>query len=272
MTRSIQVVGRGVVGEATGEVLRRLGHDVWYFDIDSEKSDVPVPVDADFHFVCTPENVVEEAVLELGRNSNADPVVVRSTVPVGTVDRLNDKIEGCVLHFPEFLRETDSLMDEWNPSLLVLGTPGDNIVAPEESGKDFGTSLFDTEQCFGRHISELSQIYSPIMDLKITSAKNSELLKLGLNGFFSTVITYWNQLNVIAEATGANSHEVAALARRELRVPTYGTLHGDGFGGRCLPKDLRQLIEVGEDAGVNPSLLKEVEQFNNRIVEKEVAT
>lgn len=253
----IQVIGRGVVGEATGETLRRLGHDVWYFDVDEEVTDVEAPRDADMHFVCVPEGAVEVAVADLCEECRPDVVFVRSTVPVGTVDSLDTYFDPCVFHFPEFLRERQSLMDEWTPSLLVVGTP--------KNARNLSTDTNGEEAGYEKHIRTIKNLYSEFLTVDVTTAKNTELLKLAMNGFFSTLVSFWNEMHLVANAVGANSHEVALLARNDSRVPVYGTLHGDSFGGRCLPKDLKQLIGVAEEHNVEPQLLKAVESVNNKM-------
>lgn len=249
----IQIIGKGVVGEATGEVLSRLGNNITYYDTDPGKTDTPAPVDADQHFVCVPENAVEPALDTLASHVDPDTVHIRSTVPVGTTEQLNDSHDACIHHFPEFLRERQHIMDEWTPEFAVIGIPGE----VQDKNMEANSGHIHT-----RHLRDL---FDPLTSITETSAHQSELLKLSLNGFLSTLITYWNEIHQIASAIDANSHEIALLAREDSRVPEYGTLHGEPFGGRCLPKDLSQLIQVAEENDAQPELLKTVKNVNQKL-------
>jgi UDPglucose 6-dehydrogenase len=110
----------------------------------------------------------------------------------------------------------------------------------------------------------LKRFYSPIgCPVIVTEPTTSETVKLTLNSYFATLISFWNEIDLVARASGTSTDEVARLARLSPRVSAYGTeFFGSPFGGKCLPKDLEQTIRFAREVGVNPSLLEAVREFN----------
>lgn len=94
----------------------------------------------------------------------------------------------------------------------------------------------------------------------------SEIVKLAMNSYLATLISFWNETDKLASAVGVSSEEVAKIARYDPRVSAYGTdFFGSPFGGKCLPKNLDQFIQFGHQVGVNPTLLEAVRDFNRRL-------
>ena len=241
----IQIVGAGVVGRATGKGFARFGHRVIFCDTDEEKLEplrhefetTTEPKNADVHFVCVPEGEVESAVERL-RNLVMKPhlkhtivgdltvtyqfglVVIRSTAPPGTAKRISETGMH-VCSNPEFLREAVAEYEFLNPRMVVIG------------------------ECCPRHGDVLERLYRPFRaPIVRTDPTTAEMAKLAVNCHLAYLISFWNEVHLICERLGVNSHEVGAIASLDPRVSPYGArMHGRPFGGRCLPKDLDQMLE-----------------------------
>ena len=273
---NIVIVGGGVVGTATGLGFQRLGHDVQVWDVrgDCLAAAKGLPVanappwaswrrasPTDVIFFCVPESKIDEATLAvhqvLAPVSKEDgltvgrvgfdvqdihvPFYIRSSVPVGTCKRLSEKYGRHVGHNPEFLREAVAEYEFLNPPAVILGN------------------------CCHRHGGEMQKLYRSLRVLiHHTTPEVSELTKLAVNGYLACQVSYWNQVNLLADALGVNSHEVGMLASHcDDRVSVYGSrMHGRPYGGKCLPKDLRQLIDLCEAQKVAVPLLHAVATVN----------
>jgi nucleotide sugar dehydrogenase len=244
----IQIIGVGVVGTAQAYLASYLGHEV--FGYDPGKSSSPyakmhkeLQTDVDITFLCTPEAFIESSVEALVRNKVKGVYVIKSTVPAKTTDTLSQKFGVHISHNPEFLRESISLEDIINPHVVVIG------------------------QCCPEHANILNNFYQPLnRPIIITQPTVSETVKLSLNSYLATLITFWNQIHDLAKALGISTQEVASITKYNPRVSAYGTeFFGVPFGGKCLPKDLEQTIQVCQKAGFNPKFLQSVKDFNREI-------
>ena len=243
------VIGYGPVGKATAEVLRRLGHDVAVSDKDSGRLEeaysrgyhnLEKDSKVDILFICVPETKVLDALLSVPHGSIT---AIRSTVPPGTTDKLSEYFGHPLVHMPEFLREATALWDILNPRFILVGS---------------------------RHQEDsryLTRVFEPLLVPIITVAPStSEMVKLVLNAYFHTLISFWNEIHLISNLAGLNSHVIGKLCTQDPRVSPYGaTVHGQPAGGRCLPKDLAQLISLAEGNGYVPELLEAVQKMNDRL-------
>lgn len=239
----LEVIGyKGVVGSATYELFKRIGWEVTGSDKGDEIGH------ADVYFICVPEDVVQKPVEEIyhwvrrGRRENF-LVVVRSSVTPGTCASLGRVFAPLhICHNPEFLREAIALQDEFSPDRIVIG------------------------QCCPAHGLILEHLYKPLQRpiIKIDPT-TSELVKLASNCYLSTVISYWNTIEQIAGKLKVSGTEVGMVASMDHRISEYGARFHNKYGGRCLPKDMMQLIEFSEVLGVDPVLLKAVEEVNNSL-------
>ena len=148
---------------------------------------------------------------------------------------------------PEFLREGHAVHDFFNPARIVLGVDSDRA-------RDL-----------------LTTIYSPLLDRRdrtldsgvlVTDLSSAEIIKHASNAFLSTKISFANMVADLCEATGANVDDVTRGLGMDPRVGPEFLSPGIGFGGYCLPKDLRAFRWVGEHHGADFSLLTEVERIN----------
>src|SRR5438093_4974927 len=246
----IGVIGYGVVGSATAELLRRIGHqvaviDTDHFRMDEARSEGFAELDhettPEVLFVCVREGHVRDVVPSAPK---CPLTVSRSTVPPGTTESLSEELGRPLLFMPEILREATALWDAMNPNLIVIGCR-------------------DKEQ--GERLAEL---FTPLMaPIVLVPPSTAEMVKLTLNAYFHTLISFWNEIHLICDLTGVPSHVVGKLCSQDPRVSPYGAaMHGKPAGGTCLPKDLAQLIGFAEGNGYLPNLLTAVKDINLKVV------
>ena len=245
----VGVTGYGVVGKATADVLHRLGHSVVVHDTSPERMEAAVAegfgprheaegVEVDF--VCVPETHLEEA---LGALPESPVAVIRSTVPPGTTDRLSESFGRQFAYMPEFLREATAQWDALNPEFILIG-------------------------CYDREKGALlAELFAPLMVQVIqVTPPVAEMVKISLNAYLHTLISFWNEIHLICERIGVPSHLVGKLCAQDPRVASYGAvMHGKPAGGRCLPKDIDQLIDFAKQIEYLPGLLIEVQRLNEKV-------
>jgi len=180
-----------------------------------------------------------------------DVVVGKSTVPVGTAARLAPMIEavGARLAWnPEFLREGYAVKDTLGPDRLVYGV---------RDGDDASVAALD-------------EVYAATIGggtpRIVTDYATAELVKVAANAFLATKISFINAMAEIAEATGADVTQLADAIGHDARIGRRFLNSGLGFGGGCLPKDIRAFVARAEELGVGNSLnfLREVDEINLR--------
>lgn len=219
-------------------------------------------------FICvgTPEgeygksdlSAIEKVAKEIGNNlTNYKLIVEKSTVPVTTGDWIkkiiieNSKKDVAfdVASNPEFLREGTALYDLLNPDRIVLGVETDKA-------KNLLTEIYKSFDC-------------PIFT---TDMKTVEITKHASNAFLAMRVSFINMISDICERTGGDVTKVATAMGLDPRIGQSYLHAGIGYGGYCLPKDIRSLINIGNELNLDLHLLKSVELINNQrinlIVEK----
>jgi UDPglucose 6-dehydrogenase len=199
---------------------------------------------------------VDAAVRSLAPHlAPGDLVTGKSTVPVGTAARLAELIratapDAMLAWNPEFLREGFALHDTMSPDRLVYGVPGD------ETGVAAATMLDEVYRAaLSRNTPRLVLDYA-----------TAELVKVAANAFLATKISFINAMAEIAEATGADVTMLADAIGHDVRIGRKFLNSGLGFGGGCLPKDIRAFQARADELGVGSSLafLGEVDAINLR--------
>ncbi|MEU3613152.1 UDP-glucose/GDP-mannose dehydrogenase family protein [Streptomyces sp. NPDC006872] len=220
----------------------------------------------DVHFVCvgTPQQqgshaadmkYVDSAVGELAQHLTRRALVVgKSTVPVGTAARLTDLVQrtapaGTDVELawnPEFLREGYAVDDTLRPDRLVFGT----------------ASEWAEEQLRAAFAPVIAQ-GTPVV---VTDLPTAELVKVAANSFLATKISYINAMAEVCEATGADVTGLATALAYDDRIGGRFLKPGLGFGGGCLPKDIRAFSHRAEELGVGQAVafLREVDAINQR--------
>ncbi|MEO6827703.1 MAG: UDP-glucose/GDP-mannose dehydrogenase family protein [Microbacteriaceae bacterium] len=185
--------------------------------------------------------------------ASGDLVVGKSTVPVGTAARLAERVvaSGATLVWnPEFLREGFAVSDTIKPDRLVYGVSGD------AAGE--------------RAVAVLDQVYAEALAAGtpriVSDYATAELVKVSANAFLATKISFINAMAEIAEVVGADVTKLADAIGFDERIGRKFLNAGVGFGGGCLPKDIRAFTARAEELGRGESVafLKEVDQINLR--------
>ncbi|MCW2491768.1 MAG: UDP-glucose 6-dehydrogenase [Frankiales bacterium] len=290
----LTVIGTGYLGATHAAAMAELGHDVLGIDVDISKvarlnaGEVPFfepglpellqrnlaagrlrfttsyPEIGEFgevHFICvgTPQKqgefaadltYVDGAVQALLTVLKAGSLVVgKSTVPAGTAARLAVDIEAAgadLVWNPEFLREGFAVEDTLRPDRIVMGVADD------------------------RAAKVMSEVYQQILEtgtpLIVTDFATAELVKVAANSFLATKISFINAMAEICEHTGADVTQLAAALSHDERIGGKFLHAGLGFGGGCLPKDIRAFMARAEELGVDQAVmfLKEIDAINMR--------
>ncbi|HEY5999166.1 MAG TPA: UDP-glucose/GDP-mannose dehydrogenase family protein [bacterium] len=194
---------------------------------------------------------VDEVAEAIGRNLNGYKVVVtKSTVPIGTGERVRGIIErhnanGArfdVVSNPEFLREGSAIEDFMRPDRVVIGADSDQAVAIM---RDLYAPLYLIE--------------TPIV---ITNVASSEMIKYASNAFLATKISFINEMAEICERVGADVHQVAKGMGLDKRINPKFLHPGPGYGGSCFPKDTSALVQIAGDHGYRLRIVEAVLEVN----------
>lgn len=187
-----------------------------------------------------------------------DVVAGKSTVPVGTAARLAPRVaaHGATLVWnPEFLREGWAVKDTIDPDRLVAGVPSEDGALTDDGERTAGI---------------LREVYHPSIakgtPFIVTDYATAELVKVAANAFLATKISFINAMAEIAEVTGADVTTLADAIGHDARIGRRFLGAGIGFGGGCLPKDIRAFSARAEELGRGESVafLREVDAINLR--------
>ncbi|MDH6136928.1 UDPglucose 6-dehydrogenase [Kitasatospora sp. MAA4] len=305
MALRISVIGTGYLGATHAACLAELGFEVLGMDIDPEKlaslaagkvpmyepglselllkhvaghegstgrlrftaSSQEVAEFADVHFICTntPQkkgefaadmSYVDAAVDALAPHLTRPALVVgKSTVPVGSASRLLDRLRALapagdaveLAWNPEFLREGYAVGDTLHPDRLVVGV---------REG--------------GRAEELLREVYATLLDegvpLVVTDFATAELVKAAANSFLATKISFINAMAEVCESAGADVTQLSKALSYDERIGGRFLQAGLGFGGGCLPKDIRAFMARAGELGADQALtfLREVDSINMR--------
>lgn len=299
----ISVVGCGYLGAVHAACMAELGHTVVGLDVDSEKVAALASGVAPFHepgfpevlrrgvdsgrlsFTTNPADIAPAQVHFIGVGTpqeagrlNADmtyvkqavaticevadtsdgPVLVagKSTVPVGTAQAIVEQhprfSDDLLLAWnPEFLREGHAVNDTLSPDRLVYGLPDDR--ARGEQAKEL------LDECYAPLIAD----ETPVV---LANYPTAELVKVAANSFLATKISFINAMAELCEATGADVTRLASAIGHDDRIGSKFLQAGIGFGGGCLPKDIRAFMARAGELGVDEALtfLREVDAINLR--------
>ena len=292
----LSVIGTGYLGAVHAACMAELGFDVVGIDVDEAKistlqagkapffepdfepilsrniaagrltftTDFSAMADADVHFVCvgTPQaadslaadtRYVDAAIDEVARYARAGSVVAgKSTVPVGTAARLQERLlEKSEHHIelawnPEFLREGFAVEDTLHPDRIVIGTNGPSA---ESLLREVYASMIAADTPF-----------------LVTDYPTAELVKVSANAFLATKISFINAMAEVCETVGGDVVALADAIGHDVRIGRRFLNAGIGFGGGCLPKDIRAFQARAAELGVEEAVafLRDVDAVNMR--------
>lgn len=200
---------------------------------------------------------VLQVATEIGRYMTTPLIVVdKSTVPVGTADKVKsviekelekrgENIEFHVVSNPEFLKEGDAINDFMKPDRVVVGT----------EDKDTAETM--------------RQLYAPFfrssMDrMLVMDVRSAEMTKYVANAMLATKISFMNEVANICELVGADVNKVRIGIGSDSRIGYSFIYPGSGYGGSCFPKDVKALKKTAEQNGYHAQLLNAVEDVNDR--------
>ncbi|MER5619942.1 UDP-glucose/GDP-mannose dehydrogenase family protein [Streptosporangium sp. NPDC002544] len=293
------MVGTGYLGATTSACMAELGFEVLSLDVDAEKigrlqaGDLPIyepglqevlrrnlangrlrfttsyeeaAAFGDVHFLClgTPQkpgeyaadvSYLDAAIESLAPHLTRECLVVgKSTVPVGTAQRLADKLArlapigaGAELAWnPEFLREGFAVKDTLHPDRIVLGVASDRA-----------------EKVMREVYASMLEMGTPMV---ITDYPTAELVKVAANAFLATKISFINAMAEVCEAAHADVKQLSLALSFDDRIGGKFLNPGLGFGGGCLPKDIRAFMARAGELGADQALtfLREVDAINMR--------
>jgi UDPglucose 6-dehydrogenase len=291
----LSVIGTGYLGATHAAAMSSLGFEVIGVDVDSAKvktlaqgqvpffepglsellqtqlqtgrlsftTDFAQIADCDVHFICvgTPQqrdglaadlSFVHAAIEAIAPVAKSESLIVgKSTVPVGTAEKLSARLIelGCSAELawnPEFLREGFAIEDTLRPNRLVVGVVSDRA---EAILKDVYAKLIADDIPWIR-----------------ADLPTAELVKVAANSFLATKISFINAMAEICEVSGADVNVLAKAIGHDPRIGSRFLQAGIGFGGGCLPKDIRAFMARSEELGASQSLefLREIDSINQR--------
>ena len=202
---------------------------------------------------------VLEVSKQIGKLMNGYKVIVnKSTVPVGTADRVKDvvsaetKHELDVVSNPEFLKEGAAVNDFMKPDRIVIGTRSP------------------------RALAMMQDLYAPFIrtgnPVIVMDERSSELTKYASNSFLAAKVSFMNEVANLCELIGADIDQVRKGMGTDPRIGSQFLFAGVGYGGSCFPKDVAALLKTSSDAGYDFKIVNAAEEVNKRqkkiIVEK----
>ena len=185
----------------------------------------------------------------IGENLDGYKIIVtKSTVPVGTTEKVRDTIKSLtdqefgVASNPEFLKEGAAIEDFLKPDRVVIGVEDESVG------------------------SVLRELYSPFMRSAdrtiVISIRSSEMSKYASNAMLATRISFMNDIANLCELLGANVSEVRSVVGSDSRIGRYYLYPGVGYGGSCFPKDVKALERMARDVGYEPCVVAAVDRVN----------
>ncbi len=278
MKHNIGVVGLGIVGQAVLEGMNHV-YDVETYDVAKECSTenladlfhkvdgpifvaVPTPMKCNSALYiedkgCCDISIVESVISDLnnivkndiGEPAEHAPIIIKSTIPPGTTEYLNNKYKFLRIVFnPEFLTEANAIEDFKNQKRIIIGGP-------------HGAATI---------VKRIYQTAYPAVPTTKTSSTIAEMVKYVTNCFLAVKVSFANEMYQVCNALDIDYDKVIEYAIQDLRLgQSHWAVPGPdgsiGFGGKCLPKDLNALVSKAKELGVKPKVMKAAWEKNQEV-------
>jgi UDPglucose 6-dehydrogenase len=194
---------------------------------------------------------VLKVVGDVATHMNGFKIVVnKSTVPVGTAQRVTDLMKGktkhefAVVSNPEFLKEGSAIDDFLKPDRVVIGTD-------HEEAWNIMRELYEPFVRQGNPIIRMTNL-------------SAEMTKYAANAMLATKISFINEIALLCDAAGADVESVRAGITTDVRIGKHFLYPGPGYGGSCFPKDVKALLKAGKEYGVDMNVVAAAERANDR--------
>jgi len=259
MIKQYGIIGVGMVGGALKRYFEKKGIKPFLYDKGKNLGSIEEVNQADIIFICVPTPFDKERGFDLssiqdacGNISGKKIVVVKSTVVPGTTEELQKKYpQHKFLFSPEFLTELTAEQDMDYPDRQIIGY---------------------TKQSYNI-AGDILQILPLAPFEKILPASEAEMVKYFGNNWFAIKVIFANQIYDLCQKIGVDYEAVKEASAADKRI---GRSHLDamhkgyrGYGGKCIPKDIRALIQFADQNGVDLKLHKTVEEINNKLMKQQ---
>lgn len=253
------VVGIGMVGGALRSYFEKKGTKLFLYDSGKNIGSIEEVNQADLIFVCVPTPFNEKDGFDLSfvekacQNIKGNKIIViKSTVLPGTTENLQKEYSQHKFLFnPEFLTEITAEQDMNYPDRQIIGYT-------QESHSVAG---------------DIMQILPLAPFEKIMPATEAEVVKYFGNNWFSVKVIFANQVYDLCQKLGINYERIMESAAADKRIGRshLNVIHNGyrGYGGKCLPKDIRAFIQFADKQGIDMSLYKKVEEINNKLMKEQ---
>ncbi len=255
----IGIMGVGMVGSTLKNYFQKKNKEIFLYDPPKGFNSLEEINKAEIIFICVPTPFDKEKGFDLSavdescsKIKGEKIIVIKSTVLPGSTEKIQEKYkQHKILFNPEFLTESTAQADFENPDRQIIG-----------------------------YTSNSKEIAGEIMDIlpralfeKIIPSKEAEMVKYFSNTFYAVKVIFANQMYELCRKTGIDYEIVRECASADKMI---GANHLDvhhkgylGYGGKCLPKDMRSLIEFGNKNGTDLKLHKVVEEINNQLMKRQ---
>jgi len=187
---------------------------------------IAIPTDYNSQNNCFDMASVESAIKQILSVNSETCIIIKSTVPVGYTEEMSNKFNCNILFSPEFLRESYAYYDCFHPTRIIVGVPNDAL---EQRAYSFAQLLKDS--CLKKDTEML-----------IMTSSDAEAVKLFSNAYLAMRIGFFNELDSYAESSMLNSASIIKGVCLDPRIGVHYNNPSFGYGGYCLPKDIKQLL------------------------------
>lgn len=266
MKESIGIIGQGFVGNAVHQGMKNY-YDVKTFDINGKCTELSLDSlikDVDETFLCLPTpmkksgecdlSIVRNCLQNISRlvehyNKKNFIVIIKSTIPPGTTERLNQEFSNIHIAFnPEFLTEANAVDDYKNQNRIIIGA----------------------DRPYSSRVKQIFSKAFPKVPIIKTSSTIAEMVKYVTNSFLAMKVSFANEMYQISQELDIDYDKVIEYAKYDDRLGnTHWSVPGPdgdfGFGGHCFPKDVAALTYVAVNMGIDPIMLKGTVKKNNEV-------